>query len=66
MTDEIVQNEAGYSSQLMSDGAWLACGALITAIAAFLRFYDLGLKPLHHDEGVNGFFLKTLYDSGGY
>jgi uncharacterized protein (TIGR03663 family) len=26
----------------------------------FLRFYDLPLKPLHHDEGVNTLFLKSL------
>ena len=28
---------------------------------AFLRFYDLSLKPLHSDEGVNGWFLMNLY-----
>ena len=25
-----------------------------------LRFYDLPLKPLHHDEGVNALFLTSL------
>ena len=44
---------------------WAACG-LITAIAAFWRFYDLTLKPLHHDEGVNGHFLMTLFREGIY
>jgi uncharacterized protein (TIGR03663 family) len=38
----------------------------ITAVAVFLRFWDLTLKPLHHDEGVNGFFLKTLFTEGVY
>src|SRR5260221_241034 len=66
MTDQIVQTEAGPASWQMSDRTWLICGALITAVAGFLRFYDLALKPFHHDEGVNGFFLKTLYDSGAY
>ncbi|MBP6003698.1 MAG: TIGR03663 family protein [Pyrinomonadaceae bacterium] len=48
------------------DLPWLAgCGA-VTAVATFLRFYMLGLKPFHHDEGVNGFFLKTLFDKGTY
>ena len=30
------------------------------ALATFLRFYDLERKPLHHDEGVNSFFLLNL------
>src|ERR1041384_3143490 len=39
---------------------------LITAIAIFLRVYWIDLKPLHHDEGVNGFFLTTLFREGVY
>ncbi len=50
----------------IQDPLWLASGAVITAIAAFLRFYWLELKPFHHDEGVNGFFLKTLFNDGVY
>lgn len=38
---------------------WPSCVA-ITAVAAFLRLYKLGLKPFHHDEGVNGFFMTRL------
>jgi len=44
---------------------WLTC-ILITAIASFLRFFWLALKPLHHDEGVNGWFLTTLFRDGEY
>ncbi len=44
---------------------WIGCVA-ITALATLLRFYDLALKPLHHDEGVNGFFLTTLFREGIY
>ncbi|MDP8237335.1 MAG: TIGR03663 family protein, partial [Candidatus Erginobacter occultus] len=29
-------------------------------LAFFLRFYDLDRKPLHHDEGVNSWFLLNL------
>jgi len=29
-------------------------------LAVFLRFYDLERKPLHHDEGVNAWFLLNL------
>ncbi len=48
------------------DIGWLIGCAAVTAIATILRFYWLGLKPFHHDEGVNGFFLKTLFDKGTY
>jgi uncharacterized protein (TIGR03663 family) len=44
---------------------YLSCG-LITAVAVLLRFVLLALKPLHHDEGVNGWFLTTLYRDGTY
>ncbi len=43
------------------DSYWLAGCFIITAIAAFLRFFWLELKPFHHDEGVNGFFLTNLF-----
>jgi uncharacterized protein (TIGR03663 family) len=40
---------------------WPAASALILVVAAFLRIYDYALKPFHHDEGVNGFFLIDLF-----
>jgi len=39
---------------------------IVIAAAAGLRLYDLTLKPLHHDEGVNGFFLLGLFREGVY
>ena len=48
------------------DLIWLISCALVTAIASFVRFFWLELKPLHHDEGVNGYFLTTLFRSGEY
>jgi predicted membrane-bound mannosyltransferase len=48
------------------DYIWLISCVLVTAIASFLRFFWLELKPLHHDEGVNGYFLTTLFRSGEY
>lgn len=48
------------------DILWLAGAAAVTLIAAFLRFFWLELKPLHHDEGVNGFFLANLVRDGIY
>ncbi len=54
------------NEKVMTDRVWLACTGVVTAVAAFLRFYDLALKPLHHDEGVNGFFLTNLVRDGVY
>ena len=52
---------------------WKITSLFILATAALLRTYDLTLKPLHHDEGVNGFFVTRLlregiyqYDPGNY
>jgi uncharacterized protein (TIGR03663 family) len=39
---------------------------VIIILAAVLRFYDLNLVPLHHDEGVNGNFLVRLVREGAY
>jgi uncharacterized protein (TIGR03663 family) len=46
--------------------AWRIASLTILAGAAFIRLYELGLKPMHHDEGVNGFFLTKLYNTGVY
>ncbi|MDT5158350.1 MAG: hypothetical protein QOH51_2707 [Acidobacteriota bacterium] len=40
--------------------AWLIASIIILMLATALRVYALELKPLHHDEGVNGFFLTNL------
>ena len=49
-----------------ADLVWIASCVLITATATLLRFFWLTLKPLHHDEGVNGWFLTTLFEKGEY
>lgn len=36
----------------------------ILVLAAGLRLHDLSLRPFHHDEGVNGFFLTRLVREG--
>ncbi|CAN5198464.1 hypothetical protein BH20ACI1_BH20ACI1_25300 [soil metagenome] len=53
-------------NQRTKDNLWLVGCSIITAIAAFLRFFWLELKPLHHDEGVNGYFLVTLFRDNVY
>ena len=49
-------------------GRWFYWGAvaMVLALAALLRLYKLDLVPFHHDEGVNGSFLVTLYRTGVY
>lgn len=49
-----------------SQTMWLILSGLVTLLAIFLRFYWLGLKPFHHDEGVNGWFLTNLFRDGVY
>ena len=67
-----VKNTTGDASRVeapvveVSERAWLIAGASILVVAAVLRFYDLDLVPLHHDEGVNGNFLVRLVREGYY
>lgn len=46
--------------------AWIYASAAILLLALLLRVYALDMKPLHHDEGVNGFFLTNLLRQGRY
>ena len=50
----------------ISGRAWLMARLSILLAAAVLRFYNLNLVPLHHDEGVNGNFLVRLVRDGYY
>jgi predicted membrane-bound mannosyltransferase len=50
----------------LSDRVWLVFAGLITVVSAIYRFAYLTLKPLHHDEGVNGWFLTNLVRDGVY
>lgn len=60
-TIEINEQKAKLENQL-----WLLGCAFVTGIATIWRFYELNLKPLHHDEGVNGYFLINLFREGIY
>lgn len=50
----------------LSERAWLAASLAVLGAAVVLRLYALELKPFHHDEGVNGFFLTALVRRGEY
>lgn len=39
---------------------------LILALAVFLRFFLLGIKPPHFDEGINGWFVDQMVKNGFY
>jgi uncharacterized protein (TIGR03663 family) len=39
---------------------------LIVAFGAFLRFFLLGIKPPHFDEGINGWFVDQMVKNGFY
>src|SRR5216683_5985712 len=39
---------------------------VIIGLAAFLRFFLLGMKPPHFDEGINGWFVDQMVKNGFY
>lgn len=72
-TKNVLAEESAGQELELSASAWKLASLLILAVSVLLRVYDLTLKPLHHDEGVNGFFLTRLlregiyqYDPGNY
>jgi uncharacterized protein (TIGR03663 family) len=61
--DAVLQEESRTASPAISEvssRAWMQALFYVAAAAMLLRFYDLPLKPLHHDEGVNALFLAKL------
>jgi uncharacterized protein (TIGR03663 family) len=40
--------------------------ALIVVLSAFLRVYQIDLRPFHNDEGVNHFFIEQMKGLGYY
>lgn len=55
------RNETSFEDLLWRNGRWA-----VLIVGSALRFIELTLKPFHHDEGVNGFFLTTLFRDGVY
>jgi uncharacterized protein (TIGR03663 family) len=60
------KGETSHAHSELSPHAWWAACLLILIVAGVLRLYHLGLKPLHHDEGVNAYFLERLFRQGIY
>jgi len=54
------------TGQEIPEHVWFVAAGCVLIAAAALRVVALGLKPMHHDEGVNGFFLMNLLRQGVY
>lgn len=52
------------TGQEIPERVWLVAAGYVLIAATALRVFALGLKPMHHDEGVNGFFLIGLLRRG--
>jgi uncharacterized protein (TIGR03663 family) len=50
----------------LSPRAWWIASASVLLVALLVRLSQLGLRPMHHDEGVNGFFLNNLMRTGSF
>jgi len=61
---------AGLRHRLADWKAWLAetdwIPWAILGLAVFLRFFLLGIKPPHFDEGINGWFVDQVMKNGYY
>ena len=64
MQEQEIQQEPRNRSGF--DPVWIMGCVVVTAAAALLRFLWLGMKPFHHDEGVNAYFLTNLFRDGVY
>lgn len=63
---ELPISAAAVRDEVDEDISWRYGVGIVLAAAAALRFFALTLKPFHHDEGVNGFFLTGLFRNGIY
>jgi uncharacterized protein (TIGR03663 family) len=50
----------------LATSVWRAASVSILLVAAVLRLYQLDVKPLHNDEGVNAFFVLRLFQENFY
>ncbi|MCA1635911.1 MAG: TIGR03663 family protein [Acidobacteria bacterium] len=63
---DVAETTPPHEGAVLPERVWLYASLAILALATLLRLSALELKPMHHDEGVNGFFLTTLLRSGVY
>jgi uncharacterized protein (TIGR03663 family) len=58
------QQQVEQPASVLSSRHWWIGVAVVLVLACLIRFWDIDLKPLHHDEGVNGFFLRNVQQEG--
>jgi uncharacterized protein (TIGR03663 family) len=56
----VISEHLPHRRLVLSPQMWRAAVMYIAAAALLVRMVELDLKPLHHDEGVNAFFLANL------
>jgi len=59
-----VRHYLGHWQDALAGKDWVPWAIL--ALAVFLRFLLLGMKPPHFDEGINGWFVDQLVKNGFY
>lgn len=65
-SEKPVSVEPTFYQQSQSAKFWVYGTAAVVISAIAMRLLWLTLKPYHHDEGVNGFFLTVLFREGVY
>ena len=67
---EAAPRSISFDERLASWRAWAAAVDwtpwMIIGLGAFLRVLLLGMKPLHFDEGINGWFVDQMTKNGFY
>ena len=58
--------EVARAEEAISRRTWIVASLAIMFVAFLIRVVALELRPMHHDEGVNGHFLLALLRSGNY
>src|SRR6476660_6466293 len=59
-----LRSRAGEWKAQLAQTDWVPWAIL--GLAAFLRFFLLGIKPPHFDEGINGWFVDQVVKNGFY
>jgi uncharacterized protein (TIGR03663 family) len=60
----VLGNQLATWKTWFADNGWVPW--LILGLAIFLRFFLLGIKPAHFDEGINGWFVDQMMKNGFY
>jgi len=65
-TKAYAPGDTGHGQSLPSVSLETLAWAVIFVVGAFLLFYRLDLKPLHHDESLHAYYAWELFKGLGY